>query len=227
MNIPSVSISCIADLHGHYPKLEGGDLLIVAGDLTSTDDPIEYTAFRDWLNEQEYEKKIVVPGNHDGEIELDWTFQSESFHEIAEILIDRGIEFRGFKIWGSPWTLQFAGMNPKFRAFTLESEGELKKKFELIPEGVDILVTHAAPYGIRDGTSFADKPSEETKVTHLGSRALKDRLEELGSGRDFLHVFGHVHEGYGVSHIDSNLYVNASHVNLFHKPVNAPIRVNR
>ena len=28
-------IDCIADLHGHYPKLEGGDLLIVAGDLTA------------------------------------------------------------------------------------------------------------------------------------------------------------------------------------------------
>ncbi len=28
-------IDCISDLHGYYPKLEGGDLLIVAGDLTA------------------------------------------------------------------------------------------------------------------------------------------------------------------------------------------------
>lgn len=30
-------IDCIADLHSHYPKLDGGDLLIVAGDLTDRD----------------------------------------------------------------------------------------------------------------------------------------------------------------------------------------------
>jgi len=26
-------IDCISDLHGYYPELEGGDLLIIAGDL--------------------------------------------------------------------------------------------------------------------------------------------------------------------------------------------------
>ena len=30
-------IDCISDLHGAYPHLEGGDLLIVGGDLTSRD----------------------------------------------------------------------------------------------------------------------------------------------------------------------------------------------
>lgn len=32
-------IDCISDLHGQYPQLEGGDLLIVAGDLTARDKP--------------------------------------------------------------------------------------------------------------------------------------------------------------------------------------------
>lgn len=31
-------IDCIGCLHDHYPELEGGDLLIVTGDLTARDD---------------------------------------------------------------------------------------------------------------------------------------------------------------------------------------------
>ena len=34
-------IDCISDLHGFFPKLEGGDLLIIAGDLTARDKPEE------------------------------------------------------------------------------------------------------------------------------------------------------------------------------------------
>lgn len=35
-------IDCISDLHGYYPELGGGDLLIVAGDLTARDTPEEH-----------------------------------------------------------------------------------------------------------------------------------------------------------------------------------------
>ena len=40
-------INCISDLHGHYPKLEGGDLLIVAGDLTARDRETEVSLSSD------------------------------------------------------------------------------------------------------------------------------------------------------------------------------------
>ena len=38
-------IDCLSDLHGHYPSLDGGDLLIVAGDLTARDKLEEHYEF--------------------------------------------------------------------------------------------------------------------------------------------------------------------------------------
>lgn len=39
-------VDCIADLHGFYPKMQGGHILIVAGDLTSHDLQHQYEEFR-------------------------------------------------------------------------------------------------------------------------------------------------------------------------------------
>jgi hypothetical protein len=51
-------IDCISDLHGYLPKLEGGDLLIVCGDLTAYNKPKQYEEFFLWLKKQKYRKKV-------------------------------------------------------------------------------------------------------------------------------------------------------------------------
>ena len=54
-------IDCISDLHGYYPELEGGDLLIVAGDLTARDDENEHEIeFAQWFLTQRYKYKIFI-----------------------------------------------------------------------------------------------------------------------------------------------------------------------
>ncbi len=212
-------IDCISDLHGYYPKLEGGDLLIVAGDLTARDTLDQRLEFLRWLRRQEYKKKIWIAGNHDGSlVGLNFT---PTRPDSAEYLLDSGTEFEGLKIWGSPWTKTFPGMNPHCKAFTMEADCQLGEKFKLIPDDIDILVTHSPPYGILDTVSRWPDPIPE----NCGSKHLLSHVNRI---KPRLHVFGHIHEGCGQSIVFEKhirYFVNASHVNEVYEPINKPIRV--
>ena len=218
-------VDMISDLHGHYPKLEGGDLLIVAGDLTARDESYQYLEFNNWLNCQEYKKKIVIGGNHDNCLQsgipvftntLETRMMIPVYGLDITYLCDSGTEFEGLKIWGSPWSLWFHGINPNCKAFTA-SENKLKKKFDLIPDDVDILITHSPPHGILDLCESG----------HVGSKSLR-RI--MGRVKPKLWVCGHIHEGYGefkdttISGIDYHI-INASIMNDHYEPVNKPVRV--
>lgn len=215
-------IDSVSDLHGNYPKLEGGDLLIVAGDLTKNDDAAEHFAMWDYLSRQNYKKIIIVAGNHDEFIKSNEGNEFINNWNCITYLCDSGTEFEGLKIWGSPWTLRFPGMNPKAMAFTVDTEEELAEKWALIPDDTDILVTHCPPKDV------LDELMEEGY--HAGSVALENVVKRI---RPRLHVFGHIHEAYGKDFYQFErfcgtgeiVFVNASHVNERYEPVNKPIRI--
>jgi Icc-related predicted phosphoesterase len=223
-----VIVDCISDLHGYYPELDGGDLLIVAGDLTARDTFLEHSEFKYWLYQQQYRKKIVVAGNHDGDLVnvppnplYFSTFNIETGLQssYADYLCDSGTEFEGLKIYGSPWTPTFCDWY-----FMKDRGADIKEKWDLIPADVDILVTHGPPHGILDECYDYDSG----KIKHAGCEELylKFYQERI---RPKLHVFGHIHEGYGhIKHMmdmPTTQFVNASHVDKNYKPVNKPIRV--
>lgn len=222
-----ITVDCLADCHGHYPKLEGGDLLIVAGDLTARDSVIDHMRFQMWLHEQDYKKRIIIAGNHDNRLQQ-FPFESikRQYAETGEdYLCDSGTEFEGLKIWGSPWTLRFPGMNPHCMAFTVDTEEELAEKFSKIPSDIDILITHSPAAGFLDKNIYGKK---------CGSLSLLDALSRI---QPRLHVYGHLHESYGK--IDEcaivtgpqhkfrrlHISINASHVNEHYEPVNKPMRI--
>src|SRR5258706_9415175 len=196
-------IDCLACLHGHYPKLEGGDILIVAGDLTARDTKDEYIIFGDWMQKQNYRCKIVICGNHDGRIEkihkdcaipddlkLPRMFINPFMLFGIEYLCDSGTEFKGLKIWGSPWVRGFKGMNPLYKAFTVDTEEELAEKWELIPPVIDILITHSPSFGNYDWVKNRDGSIGPS----IGSLSLWFKCLEI---RPKVHIFGHIHEAYG------------------------------
>ena len=217
-------IDCISDLHGNFPKLSGGDILIVAGDLTARDSFYEHVNFIYWLELQSYDKKIWISGNHDRTAEAEVEPYTWTINEELIYLCDSGTEYKNLKIWGSPWTKTFKGINSLCTAFTLENEKALDEKWDLIPDDIDILITHSPPFGILDKTlgNF-----------HVGSTSL---LEKVTKVKPALHVFGHIHESYGKKELilknnqglienKKTTFINASHVNEKYAPVNKPMRI--
>jgi Icc-related predicted phosphoesterase len=200
-----MKIDCISDLHGHQPELEGGDLLIVAGDLTARDEFIGYVSFYSWLARQSYDQIIIVPGNHDGMMS---NFKSETDTGTnLSILIDGAQVYNDLKIYGSPWTPTF------FNWHFMKDRGEdIKKMWDLIPDDTDILVTHGPPFGVLD-------------YAHGDSQGCEELLKAVWRVKPKLHVFGHIHEGYGQTEIDGTIFVNASIMDGRYRPRNKPVTV--
>lgn len=232
-----MKITCTGCMHGEYPELPGGDLLIITGDITGSDKIPQWTDFYYWLILQPYRMKIYIAGNHDRFLKSIMTHSLNK--EILEIageavlsdvvyLCDDGIEFEGIKIWGSPWTYRFPGINKHCMAFTLKNEQELAKKFALIPEDTDILITHGPPVTYLD--SVPRKNGGMEAYESVGSGSLLQRVRQI---KPRLHVFSHVHEGYGRMTMkypgygdENNMeVVNCSHMNGDYDPVNPPITV--
>lgn len=212
-------IDCISDLHGTYPALAGGDLLIIAGDITGRDTSMEYIQFEAWLSRQEYRKIVVIGGNHDGLIQRG-RWRIAPLDAPAQYLEDNWCEFEGLKIYGSPWTPEFCNWH-----FMKKRGPEIRAIWDMIPEDTDILVTHGPAWGILD--SPVQYP--ERKIDRCGCGDLREVVELI---KPRLHVFGHIHGGYGqtvLKHHDSirasTLCVNAAHMNEDYDPVNKPIRV--
>lgn len=207
-----MKIVAMSDLHGILPEVPECDLLLLGGDLCPLKNhQVEYqadwlnTTFRTWLEQVPARKIVGVAGNHDFVFEragglvpddLPWTY-----------LQDSGTNWEGLRIWGSPWQPKLVGW-----AFGLEEE-ELAARWELIPEGTDIVVLHGPPYGFGDGIP------EEEGVRRVGSPSLQQRLERLQAR---LVIFGHIHEGRGEWHQGRTRLANVTILDESYQQVHAP-----
>jgi Icc-related predicted phosphoesterase len=202
-------IDCISDLHGFQPELPGGDVLIIAGDLTARDTKEEYERLMPWLNKLPYRCKVVIAGNHDGLIEKGKVTIGDD-NPTIHYLCDSGIEFEGFKIWGSPYTPTF-----ELWYFMRNRGKEIKKHWDLIPTGIDILVTHGPPHGILD---------ETIDGIQVGCEELRTAVQERIKPR--MHCFGHIHEcGGKIAESGGTTFINCSYVNESYRPVHSAVRL--
>ena len=206
-------IVLISDTHGLHRQLEvpEGDLLIHAGDLTMNSKPDwMYRHFNIWLGELPHRHKIVIPGNNDYLLEDP---RERKVITNAILLVDSGVEVEGIRIWGSPVTPLYGG------AFGKSNPEDRKRHWAQIPDGLDILITHTPPFAILDHGGHSERREGCPQLLEAVFRALP-----------LVHVFGHIHAGYGTLRTDNTLFVNASLLgedgSLGRKPVVVDFRVD-
>jgi Icc-related predicted phosphoesterase len=156
---------------------------------------------------------VFIGGNHDFPLEkYPLMLKNTVMPEGTYYLNDSGVEIEGLKIWGSPIQPWFYNW-----AFNRDRGADIKKHWDLIPSDINILITHGPPYKILDET-LRWNPVNPSK--NVGCEDLTNKIKELNDLK--VHIFGHIHEGYGEENIDGIKYLNASVLNTYYEMVNRP-----
>ena len=206
-----MKIVCISDTHNRHAELRlpPSDVLVHAGDYSMRGHDAETEVFLNWFAAQPHQHKIFSAGNHD--------FIFEKRRQKARAMVpagvihleDEGITLDGVKFWGSPVTPIFEDW-----AF-IHGAAAIGTYWDAIPDDTDVLITHEAASGVLDQVL----PHGE----QVGCSPLRQALESPLCPK--LHVFGHIHKGYGQV-VDGGLTsVNDSFLDHRYLPVNAPVVV--
>ncbi|XP_072389976.1 UPF0046 protein C25E10.12 [Diabrotica undecimpunctata] len=244
-----VRFVCMSDTHSLIRNITydipDGDVFIHCGDFTKCGQKDEVFQFNEWLGTLPHKHKVVIAGNH--ELSFDQKFKNifkknfdkrEKRHSTSGIeevkhygntnddiveavntpnisqyltnciyLEDSGIELYGIKIYGTPWQPEFGNW-----AFNLERGEECLSKWNAIPNDVDILITHTPPLGHGDLVCSGIRAGCVELLATVQQRV-----------KPKYHVFGHIHEGYGVTSDGKIIYINASTCDINYVPRNLPV----
>ena len=208
-----MKICCIADTHGQSVTIPKADILIHAGDITAYGTSEELRDFNLWLGQQPCKYKIVIGGNHDRCLDeaQDRISDIQDCLSNAIYLQNTGCEIEGKKFWGSPITPTFNDW------FFMKDRHVIGQTWALIPNDIDVLITHGPPYGILDKVFY---PSG--RFMNVGDEALRDRVLQL---KPRYHIFGHLHENYGKEKIGKTTFINCSVLDDAYEVVNRSITI--
>ena len=205
-----MKVVCISDTHERdLGIIPDGDVLIHSGDFSiGRDTLLSLELLNEEFRKLPHKHKILVAGNHDWCLENNYKEAVQIFTE-GIVLINEGIEIDGVKFYGTPDQPIFYNW-----AFNRTTE-QLIESYSKIPNNTDVLITHTPPYGILDTILYGGE--------HVGSKELLDRVMDI---KPKVHVFGHIHESYGVEEVNGVKFINAAIVDHRYTKSNEPIIFN-
>ncbi len=122
-------------------------------------------------------------------------------------LEDSGCTIEGIKLWGSPVTPTFFDWH-----FNRDRGAVISKHWDLIPDDIDILITHGPVKGVLDLTYDGRRDGDE------------DLLRAIERVRPHYHIAGHFHlEGGQTRAVNGTTHINASVCDERYHPVHEPV----
>ena len=217
-----MKIVCMSDTHNQLDswidRLPEADVLVHAGDLSGRGRTYEIEKQLDIMAGFPYKHKVFIAGNHDFAFEGQNGYMTslirEKYKGLGMIYLqDSPVVIEGVKFYGAPWTPNFYNW-----AFMPErGSEELHRKWKIVPEDVDVLITHGPPHLI------LDKTDPKYGGNNVGCELLRE--EVLNRIKPKVHVFGHIHGDYGILDYEGIKFVNAASCDRSYDPTREPLVV--
>ena len=180
-----------------------GDVLIHTGDFCSAGEYWEMAEALTWFRNLPHARKICVAGNHDFVAEEDPVFVQDVLGKDVDYLAGTGVDIEGKKFWGSP-------IQPEFHGWAFNRSRQYRRDYwdTVMPDNIDVLLTHCPPRGILDANMRGERVGDKHLFRNVTTRV-----------KPKLHVFGHIHEARGAKAVGGTAFVNATLVNLAYQRV--------
>jgi len=207
---------CMSDTHGFHKKLTipDGDMFICAGDFSMRAKMSHVVEFARWVDSLPHKYKIVVPGNHDMACEGNELWAQEEFAPAVFFRHDYHY-VGGLRIFGSAYSSSI--FEPSEWCYDYPRYGEFGPRLwsAIRDYPVDVLITHGPPRTIGDRVIS----QHDREDPHDGDGALLRVVKDI---QPKVHIFGHIHEGYGSYTIQdcSTRFYNVSVCTVEYQPTN-------
>ena len=192
----------LSDTHNQHRELNNlpcADIIVHSGDVSMAGMGEEVLDFIDWFTALDYKYKIFIAGNHDDCLDGKNPKTIQSFlPENCFYLCNSGVTIENIKFWGIPFFVSD------------EAAGRGSEIAAQIPIGTDVLITHRPPLGILD---TADNIAY----------GCPDLLQAVLKVSPRYHLFGHIHDTYGVEKSKGTTFINAALMDEEYRLLNNPI----